>query len=70
MQAAMRKAGLEADCDACDDCREAVDRLEPEYVARLPQPGEVEFIMGGPPCQVREGVWVRPLWPAPETLLR
>ncbi len=27
-----------------------------EQVAQLPMPGEVEFIMGGPPCQGYSGM--------------
>ncbi|GFH06104.1 cytosine-specific methyltransferase [Haematococcus lacustris] len=56
LRAAMEKAGVLDDCDACDDCMEAAAKLSPEYVADLPLPGEVEFIMGGPPCQGYSGM--------------
>jgi len=56
LRAAMAKAGILQDCDACDDCMEAAAALTPEYTAGLPLPGEVEFIMGGPPCQGYSGM--------------
>ena len=55
-QAAMEKANLLSDCDACDDCMEASTNLTPETRSSLPLPGEVEFIMGGPPCQGYSGM--------------
>uniref|UniRef100_A0A383WE52 Cytosine-specific methyltransferase n=1 Tax=Tetradesmus obliquus TaxID=3088 RepID=A0A383WE52_TETOB len=54
--AAMRKAGLESDCEACDDAKTAAESMSPEDLAALPQPGQVEFIMGGPPCQGYSGM--------------
>ncbi len=56
VQAAMEKANLADDCDACDDCMDAAMRLSPEDRGALPLPGEVEFIMGGPPCQGYSGM--------------
>lgn len=41
LRAAMAKAGILHDCDACDDCMEAAAALTPEYTAGLPLPGEV-----------------------------
>ncbi len=52
----MEKADLADDCDACDDAMEAAARLSAEDRAALPVPGEVEFIMGGPPCQGYSGM--------------
>ena len=52
----MEKANLADDCDACDDCMEASARLSAEDRSALPLPGEVEFIMGGPPCQGYSGM--------------
>lgn len=49
---AMVKSDLEDQCDACDECREESAQFPEDQVARLPLPGEVEFICGGPPCQV------------------
>lgn len=50
---AMVKAGAEAQCAASEACREESAALDAETVDTLPLPGEVEFICGGPPCQVR-----------------
>lgn len=52
----MEKAGLPDDCDACEDAMEAAAQLSPETIANLPLPGEVDFIMGGPPCQGYSGM--------------
>jgi hypothetical protein len=52
----MQKAGLASDCDACDDAKTAAGNMSPEDLAALPQPGDVEFIMGGPPCQGYSGM--------------
>jgi DNA (cytosine-5)-methyltransferase 1 len=56
LRAAMGKAGLGDDCAACDACLEAVENMDPAQLAALPMPGEVEFIMGGPPCQGFSGM--------------
>lgn len=56
MQAAMEKAGLLDDCNACEDCVEQCGRLDAAQKAALPLPGDVEFIMGGPPCQGYSGM--------------
>ena len=50
---AMVKAGAEAQCAASEACVEESAALDAATVATLPLPGEVEFICGGPPCQVR-----------------
>jgi DNA (cytosine-5)-methyltransferase 1 len=52
----MQKAGLASDCEACDDAKTAAANMSPEDLAALPQPGDVEFIMGGPPCQGYSGM--------------
>ena len=52
----MSKAGLVDDCDACEDAVEAAGRLSAEDLEALPLPGDVEFIMGGPPCQGYSGM--------------
>jgi DNA (cytosine-5)-methyltransferase 1 len=56
LHAAMVKAGLEDDCDACDDAKEGTARMPAEEMEALPLPGEVEFICGGPPCQGYSGM--------------
>lgn len=52
----MAKAGLADDACACDDARAAAEAMSAEDIAALPQPGQVEFIMGGPPCQGYSGM--------------
>ncbi|MEW5318123.1 MAG: hypothetical protein WDW38_009370 [Sanguina aurantia] len=56
LRAVMEKAGIADDCDACEDAMEAAARLSPETIANLPLPGEVDFLMGGPPCQGYSGM--------------
>eukprot|EP00798_Chlamydomonas_sp_ICE-L_P026223 gene26223-11957_t len=56
LHAAMEKANLLDDCDASEDCMEASAKLTPETRAALPLPGEVDFMMGGPPCQGYSGM--------------
>jgi hypothetical protein len=52
----MRKAGHADDCSACSSALAAADALAAAAVDQLPLPGEVELIVGGPPCQVRHTV--------------
>jgi hypothetical protein len=52
----MAKAGMAEDCAACEDAVSQAEALPLEQVAQLPAPGEVEFIMGGPPCQGYSGM--------------
>ena len=49
LQAAMHKAGLQEDCLAGPDTVAAAQQLP--NASALPLPGEVELLMGGPPCQ-------------------
>jgi site-specific DNA-cytosine methylase len=50
----MRKAGQGDDCAACSSALAAADALSAADVDKLPLPGEVDLIIGGPPCQVRQ----------------
>jgi hypothetical protein len=52
----MAKAGQADDCAAHEDAVAQAEALPLEQVAQLPAPGEVEFIMGGPPCQGYSGM--------------
>ncbi|KAI8469979.1 MAG: S-adenosyl-L-methionine-dependent methyltransferase [Monoraphidium minutum] len=56
LRAAMDKAGLASDCCAHEDAIAGALQMAPDRVAALPRPGEVEFIMGGPPCQGYSGM--------------
>ncbi|KXZ52140.1 hypothetical protein GPECTOR_10g769 [Gonium pectorale] len=51
LKAAMDRDSLEgSDCVATPECVAAAAGLDPRLVAGLPRPGEVEAIVGGPPC--------------------
>jgi DNA (cytosine-5)-methyltransferase 1 len=52
----MAKAGMAGDCTACEEAVAQAEQLEGDMLAGLPAPGEVEFIMGGPPCQGYSGM--------------
>ena len=52
----MEKAGLAHDCCAHEDAVQGALQMAPDRVAALPKPGDVEFIMGGPPCQGYSGM--------------
>ena len=73
LRAAMVRAGQADDCLACDDAVTQAAAMAPEQLAQLPRPGEVEFIMGGPPCQGYSGAFASlsslPR-PPPSSLLR
>lgn len=49
---AMSKAGALDQCDASESCAKESAELDANTVATLPLPGQVDFICGGPPCQV------------------
>lgn len=51
---AMLKAGALEQCDASESCAKESSELDEATVATLPLPGQVDFICGGPPCQVRQ----------------
>lgn len=52
----MSKAGEGSDCVASRDCSESVELLPEQDVGRMPKPGEVDFLSGGPPCQGFSGL--------------
>jgi DNA (cytosine-5)-methyltransferase 1 len=52
----MDKAGLAANCISCEEAAVQATGLPADRLAALPRPGEVEFIMGGPPCQGYSGM--------------
>lgn len=49
---AMSKAGALEQCDASESCAKESAELDAATVDTLPLPGQVDFICGGPPCQV------------------
>ena len=48
----MDKFGDADDCVSTSEAAEQAAKLVEEKIKNLPVPGEVEFINGGPPCQV------------------
>lgn len=48
----MDKCGDSDDCISTSEAAERAAKLSDEKIKNLPVPGEVEFINGGPPCQV------------------
>lgn len=48
----MDKCGDSDDCVSTSEAAEQAAKLAEENIKNLPVPGEVEFINGGPPCQV------------------
>ncbi|KAG2486180.1 hypothetical protein HYH03_015143 [Edaphochlamys debaryana] len=48
--AAMTRAGVQASCVASPEAQKGAREIPPELAARLPAPGEVELLAGGPPC--------------------
>eukprot|EP00897_Mesotaenium_endlicherianum_P010338 jgi/Mesen1/9332/ME000061S08775 len=52
----MEKGGAMRDCVSTTEADEAAAKMAPEKLGKLPMPGQVDFINGGPPCQVRFGV--------------
>ena len=56
LYAAMEKAGLLEDCEASEEAVKESDTMSAEEKAKLPSPGEVAFLCGGPPCQGYSGM--------------
>ena len=52
----MTAHGRGDDCAACDEVRKHAEQISDADVALMPKPGEVEFMMGGPPCQGYSGM--------------
>jgi len=48
----MDKCGDADDCISTTEAAERSSKLSDEKIKNLPVPGEVDFIIGGPPCQV------------------
>ena len=58
LHCAMAKAGQSEQCEASEECVAESAALGADTVATLPLPGEVDFICGGPPCQVCCACWL------------
>jgi hypothetical protein len=48
----MEQGGDLEDCKSTPEAEEGAAAFDAEKRARLPRPGQVDFINGGPPCQV------------------
>lgn len=48
----MEKCGDADDCISTSEAAELAAKLGEEKIKNLPVPGQVDFINGGPPCQV------------------
>lgn len=48
----MQKCGDIDDCISTPEAAELAAKLDEKEIADLPLPGQVDFINGGPPCQV------------------
>jgi hypothetical protein len=48
----MEKGGDLEDCISTPEAEELSLKFSDEQKAKLPKPGEVDLIVGGPPCQV------------------
>lgn len=51
-RAIMTACGDEDDCTSTPEAADLARKLEQKEIDSLPRPGEVDFIIGGPPCQV------------------
>ncbi|KAH9684681.1 DNA (cytosine-5)-methyltransferase [Citrus sinensis] len=56
LRAIMSACGDADDCISTPEAAELAAELDEETIKNLPRPGQVDFISGGPPCQVRFGV--------------
>lgn len=50
--AIMSACGDEGDCLSTPEASEGAKKLDDKEINDLPRPGQVDFINGGPPCQV------------------
>ncbi|RRT61362.1 hypothetical protein B296_00030319 [Ensete ventricosum] len=50
------RCGDADDCNSTPEAAELAATFDEEKIKNLPVPGEVDFINGGPPCQVRFGI--------------
>lgn len=48
----MQKCGDIDDCISTPEAAELATSLDEKEISNLPLPGQVDFINGGPPCQV------------------
>lgn len=51
-RAIMSACGDADDCVSTSEATELAEKLDEKEIRNLPRPGQVDFINGGPPCQV------------------
>ncbi|KAL3680908.1 hypothetical protein R1sor_023864 [Riccia sorocarpa] len=56
LRAILEKGGDLDDCFSPPEANELCEKMDNEMKAKLPVPGEVDFIKGGPPCQGFSGM--------------
>jgi DNA (cytosine-5)-methyltransferase 1 len=52
----MLACGDEDDCISTPEALEGAKKLDEKKISKLPRPGQVDFINGGPPCQGFSGM--------------
>ena len=52
----MSAGGDADDCISTPEAAELAAELDEETIKSLPRPGQVDFISGGPPCQVHRSI--------------
>lgn len=52
-RAIMSTCGDADDCISTAEATELAEELDEKEIRNLPRPGQVDFISGGPPCQVQ-----------------
>lgn len=55
----MQKCGDADDCISTPEAAEKAASLSEEELKNLPLPGQVDFINGGPPCQVCDAFFTK-----------
>ena len=53
----MGKCGDADDCISTSEATDLAASLDEKAINDLPMPGQVDFINGGPPCQVCRDFW-------------
>ncbi|KAJ3669874.1 hypothetical protein LUZ60_010198 [Juncus effusus] len=56
LRAIMEKCGDAEDCISTTEANELASKYDEEKITKLPVPGQVDFINGGPPCQGFSGM--------------
>ncbi|KAK1565123.1 hypothetical protein Q3G72_019278 [Acer saccharum] len=56
----MSACGDVDDCISTPEAAELAEKIDEKEINNLPRPGQVEFINGGPPCQVNQAFFLLP----------